>query len=289
MTEEKKNGDLVPMDESSKKTALQLVFEEADNRIAIMNELRVKCLKVTKAKDWIKQGTKPYLLSDPAARIADFFQFEYTNGHWEEVEIIKHKEGPDERVYKVVYDCKIPGLGKQPVMGAASTRHDLFSKRKGSRLELHDMNIPNVQKTAFTNCMGNGPRHRVIGNIDWHELEAATGIKENDVKTEVEYMGGSGKKQDLSDAGKSALQEIKDLLNYCFLGVAKDESDWLHRETTFEIPDPTNENPDNKKRIAGKRDPNKLTEKQIPHILAKLKRIKNDMVKAEANPPGAKS
>lgn len=293
MTEEKKTGELVPQ-EQALKPMLQTVYEEADQRVEIMRGLFEKSVKITKKHDWMLQGTgdraKPYIKSDAACQLADFFKFEYFDLEYLPVERIKHKEGPDELLFTIVGKCRIPGLGVQPVMGSSSTRDDLYSKRskdgKSYYLELHDISLPKVRNKSLTNLLGNGPRHRLnLINITVEEFERMTGFKAAELTDNVEYGGGSGKKQDLSDSGKKALQEVKDLLNYCFLGVAKDAKDWLFKETTFEILD---KETGEKRSIQGKQDPNKLTEKQISHVLTKLKKMKNEMMEAEANPPGAK-
>lgn len=293
MNEDKKKGELVPQ-EQALKPVLQVIYEEADQRVAIMRGLFEKSLKITKKHDWMLQGkgdrAKPYLKSDAACQLADFFKFEYFDLEHLSMERVKHKEGPDELLFTVVGKCRIPGLGVQPVMGSSSTRDDLYSKRskdgKSYYLELHDISLPKVRNKSLTNLLGNGPRHRLnLINIPIAEFERMTGFKAAELTDSVEYMGGSGKKQDLSDAGKSALQEIKDLLNYCFQGVAKDAKDWLFKETTFAI---TDKETGEQKTINGKQDPNRLTEKQIPHILTKLKKMKNEMLEAEASPTGAK-
>lgn len=290
---EEKTGDLVPQ-EITAKSVLQVVFEEADQRIEVMKGLFEKSVKVTKKYDWMLQGTgkraKPYLKSDAACQLADFFKFEYFDLEFLPMERIQHKEGPDELLFTVTGKCRIPGLGVQPVMGSSSTRDDLYSKRtkdgKSYYLELHDISIPKVRNKSLTNFLGNGPRHRLnLINIPVEEFERLTGYKIGELTESVDYMGGSGKKQELSDAGKNALQEVKDLLNYCFMGVATDAKAWLFRETTFTIKDSDS---GEEKTIQGKQDPNKLTEKQIPHVLTKLKKMKAQMDGAEVNPGGKK-
>lgn len=288
MNEEKKNGGLVPIERT-----LSQRIADAEGGIEAINRLRSASLKLLKPMSVIDQAGNPYIKSNAASLIGRMFGVEVINAKWEPVETVKHTDGnPDEIVYTVGGECVFDGK-PFPVAGVSTTRDKFFGKKtvNGQKVfkHYHEIDMASLKMKAVTRMNGAAARAALdLNSLDWSEVTAATGIKEEDVAG-VEYGGGSGKKQDLSDAGKSALQEIKDLLNYCFLGVAADAKGWLIKETTFEVPDPTTEDPDNKKRIPGKQDPNKLTEKQIPHVLKKLKKMKTEMVAAEANPPETKS
>lgn len=285
MTEEKKNGDIVPIERT-----LSQRIADAEGGIEAIDRLRSVALKLLKPRSVVDQAGHPYIKSNAASLIGRMFGVEVINAHWEPVETIKHTDGnPDEIVYTVSGTCVFDGK-PFPVTGVSTTRDKFFGKKTvdGQKVykQYHEIDMASLKLKAVTRMNGAAARAALdLNSLEWSEIEAAAGIKKDSVDS-VEYGGGSGKKQDLSEAGKKALAEIKELLNYCFLGVAKDAKTWLYKETTFEI---TDKETGEKRTINGKQDPNKLTEKQIPHILTKLEKMKNEMMEAEANPPEAKS
>jgi hypothetical protein len=296
MNEEKKNGELVPIERT-----LPQRIADAKGQVEAINELRLVSLKLLKPKSLTNQGGNPYIRSNAAGLIGGRFGVSVYNMVWQPVEERKHNDGnPDEIIYTVDGLCEFDG-NTFPVTGVSTTRDNFFGKKTvdGQKVfkQYHEIDFASLKLKAVTRLRGNAARAALdLNSLDWPEVTAATGIKKEDVAG-VEYGGGSGKKQDLSDAGKSALKEIKELLNYCFLGVAADAKAWLFKETTFDIiekDDSGNVVKDDqgkpvKRTVNGKQDPNKLTEKQIPHILTKLKKLKQRMVDAETNPPEAKS
>lgn len=285
MTEENKNGELVPTERT-----LSQRIAAAEGGIEAINKLRSLALKLLKPRSVIDQAGHPYIRSNAASLIGRLFGVEVVNAKWEPIEIVKHSDGfPDEIVYTVSGTCIFEGK-PFPVSGVSTTRDKFFGKKTVNGQTVykpyHEIDMASLKMKAVTRMNGAAARATLdLNSLDWNEITDSTKIKKDDVES-VDYGGGSGKKQDLSEAGKKALQEIKELLNYCFLGVAKDAKEWLFKETTFTIKDSkTGES----KTINGKQNPDKLTEKQIPHILTKLKKMKQSMQDAEANPSGAVS
>lgn len=283
--ENNKSGDLVP----SERTLSQRIASGRE-QVEAIKELTKVALSLCRKKSIINQDGHPYIKSDAAAFIGGRFGVQIVDMKWEPTETFKQNDGfPDEIVWTVSGYFEFDG-NRFPCAGVSTTRDKFYCLRKDKQgkkyyLPYNEIDMASLKLKCVTRLRGNASRAALnLNDLDWDEVTEATGIKKEDV-VGVEYGGGSGKKQDLSDAGKSALQEIKELLNYCFQGVAKDAKDWLFKETTFTIAD---KETGEQKTISGKQDPNKLTEKQIPHILTKLKKLKNDMMEAEANPPGAK-
>jgi hypothetical protein len=283
---EEKNGGLVPQ-EQALKPVLQIIYEEADQRVQIMRGLFEKSLKITKKHDWMLQGkgerAKPYLKSDAACQLADFFKFEYFDLEYLPMERVKHKEGPDELLFTIVGKCRIPGLGVQPVMGSSSTRDDLYSKRskdgKSYYLELHDISLPKVRNKSLTNFLGNGPRHRLnLINITIEEFERMTGFKAEKLADSVEYKGGSGKKRELTPENQTKLEEIKKMAIYLTQGSAELEGELLLSVTA----NPT-------KGFSGTSDYNRLSDAQVSWIHREYEKRQKKQMEMEANPPGAKS
>lgn len=280
---EEKNGDLVPIE----KTLSQRIAD-ADGGIEAINKLRQAALKLLKPRSVVDQAGHPYIKSNAASLIGRLFGVEVINQSWGPNEKIEHNDGfPDETLFTVNGTCVFEGKSF-PITGVSSTRDKFFGKKtvNGKKIykQYHEIDIPSLKMKAVTRMNGAAARAALdLNSLEWEELETA-GIKKNGVES-VEYGGGSGKKQDLSDAGKNALQAVKDLLNYCFMGVAADAKAWLFKETTFTVKD---SDTGEEKTIQGKQDPNKLTEKQIPHVLTKLKKMKAQMDEAEANPGGKK-
>lgn len=282
---EEKTGDLVPKDVSTK-SVLQIVFEEADQRIEVMNRLFEKSVKVTKKYDWMLQGTgnraKPYLKSDAACQLADFFMFEYFDLEFLPMERIKHKEGPDELLFTVTGKCKIPGLGIQPVMGSSSTRDDLYSKRtkdgKSYYLELHDISIPKVRNKSLTNFLGNGPRHRLnLINIPVAEFERLTGYKIGELTESVDYQGSRGTKKELSAEDQKKVDEMRAWGDFITQGDAAKQGDIIFKMT---------HSPD--KGFDGIRRYEQLTPGRIKWMHPEFKKLYEKAVDAEANPGGKK-
>lgn len=285
MSEEKRNGEIVPVEKS-----LSQRIADAEGGIEAINKLRLAALRLLKPRSVVDQQGHPYIKSNASSLIGRFFGVEVINQSWGPVEKIEHNDGfPDETIFTVNGTCVFEGKSF-PITGVSSTRDKFFGKKTDKKTgekifkQYHEIDIPSLKMKAVTRMNGAAARAALdLNSLEWAELEAA-GINKNGVES-VSYMGGSGKKQDLSDAGKSALQEVKDLLNYCFMGVAADAKKWLYDETTFEV---TDSDTGEKRKVQGKQDPNKLTEKQIPHVLTKLKKMKTQMDEAEANPGSAK-
>jgi hypothetical protein len=284
MTEEKKNGELVPTERT-----LSQRIADAESGIEAINRLRNVALKLLKPRSVIDQAGHPYIKSNAASLIGRMFGVSVIDQKWEPTEIIQHTDGyPDEKIFTVSGTCIFDGQ-PFPVCGVSTTRDKFFGKKTvdGKKVfkQYDEIDIGSLKMKAVTRMNGAATRAALdLNSLEWAEIKESAKIDKSDVEA-VEYGGESGKKQELSNVGKEALKEIKELLNYCFLGVAKDAKTWLFKETTFDV---TNKDTGETRTINGKQDPNKLTEKQIPHILTKLKKMKTEMVEAEINPPEAK-
>jgi hypothetical protein len=276
MTEEKKNGELVPIERT-----LSQRIADAEGGIEAINKLRLAALKLLKPRSVIDQQGHPYIKSNAASLIGRLFGVEVVNAKWEPQETINHSDGfPDEMVFKVTGECIFEGKSF-PVSGVSTTRDKFFGKKTvdGQKVfkQYDEIDFPSLMMKAFTRMNGAAARAALdLNTIDWDEIQRVTGIKKSSVES-VEYRGGSKSKKELTPENQTKLGEIKKMAIYLTQGSAELEGDLLLSVTA---------NP--AKGFKGTSDYNRLSDAQVSWIHREYEKRQKKQMETEANPPGAK-
>ena len=244
--------------------------------------LRATALKFLTVKSLVNQGGNPYIKSSSAVLIGTSFGVSVRSMEWQPQQTIKHSDGgPDEIIYTVSGECTFNG-STFPVSGVATTRDKFFGKKtvdgKTVFKPLHEIDVASLMQKAVTRLRGAAARGALdLNTLTWEEIATATGMSKDSVAG-VSYGGGQAKNERTPQELKD-IEEIKELLRYCFMGSAPDAQKWLIKRTTFKSSagEP----------VPGKKKADGLSKGQIPFVLKDLRSKKQSMVEAEAGPGGA--
>ena len=231
----------------------------ADEVVALMEKMsdvvtraRIIALKGTSPEDWTDQGGKPYLTISGSNKVKNIFGVSVTDNQWQKTNM----EDDNGKYYVVSFSATFTWkLGSTTMTGTCSSRDKFFGKDK----PLEAVDFTNVLKKAETNCYGRGIKALLgITNLTWDSLKEITGWGSEKVQ-KVEYR----KTEEISEAMKQKKQELYDLImkstgNDAEKAKAKLESmtEWTDKEG---------------KKVAGKREIDKLTEKQLDFSIKKMK------------------
>jgi hypothetical protein len=164
----------------------------AVQRNKAFEQIREMALKATNALDWIDQEGSPFLQGSGAEKVARRFGLKIWNVRRE-----KFSERDDQGEYYYFRYTSTVGWGTESVdaVGTCSSRDQFFGKRNGQWLPLAEVDITNIEKSAYTNCISNGvQRFLGIRNVTWEEVEKLTGVKREQVQ-KVEYAKGQKSSQ----------------------------------------------------------------------------------------------
>lgn len=156
--------------------------------IVAFKKIKKIALQLTKAKDWVDMGGRPYLDDGGTSNIAvafgvDIFDLELGPIQWHE-----DKKG---RYYS--FDVKGKGHSKRlnrmvEDIGTCSSRDKFFSMVGGQLKEIEEVDMANIKKKAVTNLYGRLIKRLLgIGSVDFDDLSEA-GINRSDVP-KVTYKG----------------------------------------------------------------------------------------------------
>lgn len=145
---------------------LAVMAAQAEKRVANMNKIMSAAVKMTSPMDWCVIGGKPYLQESGACKVARLFGIGWSNVRYER-EI--------ENGYPVWYCYADVTLGGVTIeaMGARSGADEFFAGKDRSKGP-DQIDIADVKKAAYTNCLNNGIKRILPGlrNIDLSVLEA---------------------------------------------------------------------------------------------------------------------
>lgn len=210
--------DLMEQDPS---TLLQLA-EKADLLVSAVKKIKSCVLAVTTTGDWIDEGGKPYLMASGAEKIRPLFGMDWNINDEPEVEV----DEAGHRTYKFHGVFTVAGKSISAI-GSRSSRDPFFSRSHGNDVDPKKINMANVEKAAYTNCIGNGiTRALGIRNITWQELGYAGINRQDEALGKVERASGPIAPP-FGDYAKQPLSQVSD--------------DWLRiylRITTENINDP---------------------------------------------------
>lgn len=198
-------------------------------------------IKATTAHDWVDQNGKPYLTGSGAEKIARRFGVKV---HGVECKRFNEKDNKGEYYYfRYTGTFELPGgLDSIEAIGICSSRDQFFAiitkkdvsgkpiYENGKPVKilkpLEEVDISNIEKSAYTNMLGNGIT-RLIGlrGLTWEQL-APYGITADKV-SKVEYKNGKMKGGVISEPQRKRLfaiskkvgmndDDLKDLLFFDF-------------------------------------------------------------------------
>lgn len=191
-------------------TLIQLA-EQAEKRVDALNKIKRAALKSTNRHDWVDQGGKPYLQSSGSEKIARIFGVS-----WKISEPVFEKEesGHFSFTYKGYFSvagATIEAIGSRSSKDGFFRRYSYTSGEK-AELPLSEIDKSDVQKSAYSNLLGNGiTRLLGIRNLTYEDLQEFAGIT-SDMIGRVDY-----KKKGKADAGiqeeavKKVVSKISDV------------------------------------------------------------------------------
>ena len=241
----------------------------AEKRVQAIKRIKSAALSVTSKHDWVDQNGKPYLQVSGSEKIARLFGISWTI---DEPILTVEEDGHYGYTYKGAFT-----IGSTPpidFIGSRSSKDGFFSRSHGEDVPVSEINRNDIKKSAYTNLLGNGIT-RLLGlrNLTWEEVEAALGIKRENVG-KVDY----GKKV-MSKEGKDLRDEIEKMLTEMANKSKVEFAKLLMLYTSFTATDG--------KQVQGKSNISDLSEKAIPVTYGKIKEAyeswKTDKPESEEN------
>lgn len=230
------------------------IARDAEKRIEAIRKIRIYAFKVSNPSDWILQNGKPYLQESGSAKIARLYGISW---RIDPCSYFLEDDGHFRFEYKGYFSMKDIEV---EAIGSRSSRDSFFSKGKGGiDKPLSEIDKGDVQKSALTNCIGNGIGHLLgLKNITIDELRES-GLDVTKIKG-VEYDSKDNKEMspEFQDKRTKIWDMIKEMCN-------NDETKCaalLVKLTSFTAGDG--------KEVPGKSKIESLTEKQIPKVYDKV-------------------
>lgn len=170
--------------------------EKADKMVTALNKIMSAAIKITTPKDWCMIGGEPYMMESGATKIARLFGISW------QIQPGYPKKDLDGEGYPTYCYRMTFQLGKDTIEaeGMRSARDEFFAGKKDSRKSVDEIDLADVQRAAYTNCLNRGIKAILPGvrNIDVDALEAA-GLKARDIKGYTFKTGSKG-----GNSGKAA-------------------------------------------------------------------------------------
>ncbi len=146
--------------------------EKAEQRIEAVKKIKNIALRVTNNKDWCDQNGKPYLEGSGSEKVARVFGIS-----WRINPPTKQPFEDGHYKYNFIGQFSLSGATIEAI-GSRSSKDAFFTTRyrDGKKITLtpSEVDESNVEKSAYTNCIGNGVT-RLLGirNLTWEELKQA--------------------------------------------------------------------------------------------------------------------
>jgi hypothetical protein len=237
--------------------------DAAEKRIQAINKIKTIALKVTNPHDWVDENGRPYLQVSGAEKVARLFGISW---RVEPPTVFTEEDGHYSYTYKGYFSM---GAVEVEVIGARSSRDPFFSRRNKQDIPPSEIDRTNVNKAAYTNCIGNGiTRLLGIRNLTYDDLKAA-GI-DPEKMGKVEYA-----KPELSDEAKEQKAEIRRMILEMASNDTKVACQMLANLTKFTTKDG--------KQVPGKTNIDSLSEKAIPVTYGKVKTAYEEWQKARGS------
>jgi len=223
MKEEEKRENNVPVPEpeilsgSSEMDILEKVVEQGEKRLETIKKVKQISLSITNETDWLIINNIPYLQSSGAEKIARLFGISWSNFSYS---VENFSDGHLLVICEGEFSFETP-KGKLLIQafGVKSSKDPFLSK--GGKLSPKDIDMPNLYKSAYTNCINNGIK-RILGlrNLTIEDLKAA-GLMVEKIKR-VNY-GKEEKKEGKNEVWDKIME----------LGYTKEEVKKIQQEKKF--------------------------------------------------------
>ena len=143
--------------------------EKADKMVTALNKIMAAAIRITTPKDWCLIGGEPYLQESGATKVARLFgiSWQIQNGYpKKEID----GEGYPTYCYRMTFR-----LGKDTIEaeGMRNARDEFFAGKKDIRKKADEIDLADVQRAAYTNCLNRGIKAILPGlrNLDLATLE----------------------------------------------------------------------------------------------------------------------
>jgi hypothetical protein len=262
--EEKETQEIVPV--AGLPMERRLTEHDVDlarDRLDILGKLKLLAIGYTNERDWVDFHGTPYLTEEGCMKFAEVYGVSFRD-----IQVIKEEYTDEEGSVICFYSSVIAIFqGRElPADGAASTA-DKFFNRKGERLRLCEINIPNVRKKSVTSGKARATK-KILGlSFTWKEVNEGmkrTGRDMGETTSVTFDRGSQGGKSKAPDSKKIA--DKRKLLGTLLLEMAKgdqeDAKNLLEKFTSFTGNDGSE--------VKGKRDLKDISERQLPVTLRKV-------------------
>jgi len=176
-----------------------LVAAETDALLDVLNKrlhayerVLAAAIHATLPTDWVNMSGKAYLQSSGAEKVGVRFGVSAYDFH-ESRDDYEDEAGP---YYVYTFKATVE-FGGQIIesIGTCSSRDKFFGRAHGKMKPMHEVDVTNIKKKAYTNCYGNGVRRLLaLNNIPWATLEqhlrGAKRIQQVDYKSQASKAVG---------------------------------------------------------------------------------------------------
>ena len=152
-----------------------MLAERADKMVTALNKIMAAAIKVTTPKDWVMIGGTPYLQESGATKVARLFGIGWQI-HQGFPKTEYDSDGYPTYTYRMTFT-----MGKQAIEaeGMRNARDEFFAgKRTGKQKTVDEIDLADVKRAAYTNCLNRGIKAILPGlrNLDEATIEA-NGVK----------------------------------------------------------------------------------------------------------------
>lgn len=146
-------------------------IDRAEKAVEQVKRVKNIALSVTSEFDWRDMGGRPYLEASGVFKVARLFGISFVD-----VGVNDKTSQIDGRTI-ITYTAHVTAAfngGTIEEIGIATSDDDFFSKKKGVRLPLSEIDLASVQKKALTNAQSRALKKILgLGGLSWDDIKAA--------------------------------------------------------------------------------------------------------------------
>lgn len=164
--------------------------ERADKMVNALNKIMAAAIKITTERDWCLIGGTPYLQESGAAKVARLFGISWKIHEGYPV-IERDGDGYPSYTYRMTFSLGGASIEQD---GSRSARDEFFAgKRSGKQKTVDEIDLGDVKRAAYTNCLNNGIKRILPGlrNIDVAALEQS-GLRVDQIRGYTFREGSRG-------------------------------------------------------------------------------------------------